>query len=174
MRIIASKIPRDGLKLDLQEDLKVEGVDVVAPVRVSLTVRKVGRGVVIEGVLEGKVRLQCGSCLEYFQAPVRSEFTADFRPVPKQEAESEAELLEADLDVSYFSGDEIDLRDVLREQVFLGIPMSPLCREDCKGLCPVCGVNRNRVTCECVPGAVDPRFRALLKLKGEGHGQSNK
>jgi uncharacterized protein len=54
----------------------------------------------------------------------------------------------------------------MREQFYLALPMKPLCREDCKGLCPICGVNRNRETCSCRSEWVDPRMEALRKLKG--------
>ena len=174
MRIQPSKIPQDGLRICLQENLEVEGLKVDGPVRVALAVRKVGNSILLEGSLECEVDLECAACLDAVRTSVTSAFTADYRPVPKQPVEGEVELAEAELDVSYFHGDEIDLRDLLREQVVLGIPLRPLCREDCRGLCPVCGGNRNRSDCGCASEGSDPRFRALQKLKGEGHGKSNK
>jgi uncharacterized protein len=67
--------------------------------------------------------------------------------------------------VAYYDHDQIDLGEMVREQLFLGVPMRRLCREDCKGLCPECGVNRNNERCDCVPKAdVDPRLAELGKL----------
>ena len=63
------------------------------------------------------------------------------RPVPLGE-----------IDISFYRDDEIDLSELLREQFYLALPMKPLCREDCRGLCPQCGVNRNTGTCDCGPG----------------------
>ena len=76
----------------------------------------------------------------------------------------EAEIGEEDLGVSFYRDDEIDLGEVMREQFYLAVPMKPLCREDCRGLCPVCGINRNRETCSCQTDWVDPRLEPLRKL----------
>jgi uncharacterized protein len=67
--------------------------------------------------------------------------------------------------IAEYRDDKIDLTEVVREQLYLALPMKPLCREDCKGLCPVCGVNRNRETCTCQEVWVDPRMAALKKWK---------
>ena len=72
---------------------------------------------------------------------------------------------EDDLGVSYYKDETIDLGEVVREQFYLALPMKPLCRETCKGLCPVCGANRNRETCTCETTWVDPRLEALKALK---------
>jgi uncharacterized protein len=67
--------------------------------------------------------------------------------------------------VSFYHDDVIDLADVIREQLYLALPMKPLCREDCLGLCPVCGQNRNTTPCTCKTEWVDPRMDALRNLK---------
>jgi uncharacterized protein len=67
--------------------------------------------------------------------------------------------------VSYYEGDGLDLADVVREQVLLALPMQKLCRPDCQGICPVCGVNRNETTCQCKLQQVDERWAALKNLK---------
>jgi len=89
----------------------------------------------------------------------------DVRYLPASELSSddEREVAEEDVDISYYTDDQIDLIELLREQFYLALPMKPLCREDCRGLCPQCGVNRNTGTCECEPGWEDPR---LAPLKG--------
>ena len=61
--------------------------------------------------------------------------------------------------------DQIDLDEVLREQFYLALPMKPLCREDCAGLCPQCGTNRNTGTCSCETEPEDPRLAPLRRLK---------
>jgi uncharacterized protein len=75
------------------------------------------------------------------------------------------EVLDDDLGVSFYKGDEIDLGQLMREQFYLSLPMKPLCSPDCKGLCPQCGINRNRETCTCDTKWIDPRFEALKRLK---------
>ena len=68
--------------------------------------------------------------------------------------------------VGYYQGDRLDLGEVVREQVLLGLPLKPLCREDCQGLCPRCGKNRNAGPCGCTPEEEegDPRLEPLRKL----------
>jgi uncharacterized protein len=87
-----------------------------------------------------------------------------------QEDEAEApseegpEVREEDLDVFPFDGEKIDLEPLFREQFVLAVPFAPLCREDCKGLCPQCGIDRNTGTCNCEK-PIDPRLAALKGLK---------
>lgn len=80
------------------------------------------------------------------------------------EVEEGIELADQDLDLFPFDGETVDLEPLLREHLVLAVPYAPLCREDCKGLCPQCGIDRNTGTCVCEkPG--DPRFAALKGLK---------
>lgn len=65
-------------------------------------------------------------------------------------------------------GDWANLEPMIRESIMLEIPVAPLCKDDCKGLCPECGVDRNTTDCDCEPDLSDPRWAALDALKGEG------
>ena len=73
---------------------------------------------------------------------------------------------EDDLTTAFYENDAIDLGQLMREQVYLSLPMKPLCRDDCRGLCPVCGTNLNLSVCHCAREWDDPRFAALKALKG--------
>jgi uncharacterized protein len=84
----------------------------------------------------------------------------------KGQAGAETELSESDLGVLEVQGDSFDSRPLVLEQVALGVPMKPLCREDCRGLCPVCGVDRNESSCDCAAQTTDPRWAGLAALKG--------
>ena len=75
------------------------------------------------------------------------------------------EVAADDLGLTEYSGDAIDLGQMMREQFYLALPMKPLCMPNCKGLCPICGKNRNRETCSCESTWVDPRFEVLRNLK---------
>jgi uncharacterized protein len=83
---------------------------------------------------------------------------------PPATAEDGAEVAEGDLDLFPFDGDKIDLEPLMREQFVLAIPYAPLCKEDCKGLCPQCGIDRNTASCTCEK-PIDPRLAALKGLK---------
>jgi uncharacterized protein len=74
------------------------------------------------------------------------------------------ELSKEDLEECYYSGDMIDLDEILREQIILALPMYPRCVEECRGLCPVCGVDLNKETCDCQRDEVDPRLAVLKTL----------
>jgi uncharacterized protein len=74
---------------------------------------------------------------------------------------------EAETEIGYYSGDGMELEDSLREQVLLAVPIKTLCRYDCKGLCPTCGVNRNEQLCDCGQGKADVRWAALGDLKNK-------
>jgi uncharacterized protein len=79
----------------------------------------------------------------------------------------EKELTAADLDFEYYEGEVIDLDEVIFEQVVLQVPMKPLCSESCRGLCPHCGVNLNKTTCNCQNEVIDERLAVLKRIKLE-------
>jgi uncharacterized protein len=118
--------------------------------------------------VQGTIELGCSRCLEPFEVPVDAGFDLLFLPagthVPGDE---DRELGEDDTGVSFYHEDVIDLGEVIREQFYLALPMKPLCREDCAGLCPICGINKNREACSCESTWVDPRMEPLRRLKSE-------
>jgi uncharacterized protein len=77
--------------------------------------------------------------------------------------EEEVEIVEDELMIGFFSGDGVNLADVVREQVLLSVPMKIVCRPDCRGLCPVCGENRNDKECDCSLQYEDSPFAFLKK-----------
>jgi uncharacterized protein len=111
------------------------------------------------------VELECDRCLRAIAFPVAASFDVDYVPASKYAAEPAAELLDDDLAVAVFDGEAIDIDDLVREQVILALPSRALCREDCKGLCPVCGIDKNLKGCECESQPVDPRWAALNNLR---------
>ena len=78
------------------------------------------------------------------------------------------EVEEDDLSTAFYENDAIDLGQLMMEQFQLALPMKPLCREDCKGLCPNCGMNLNTGTCDCNVKWEDPRLAALKAIKLPG------
>jgi uncharacterized protein len=143
-----------------------EDFRVVAPVVCRAEVRRDGRRFRLVGRLASALEVACSRCLEPFRIPVDSSFDLLFLPAGGAGSSGrDHELGEDDIGVSFYKDDEIDLGDVIREQCYLALPMKPLCREDCKGLCPICGINRNLATCECKTEWVDPRFEGLGDLR---------
>jgi uncharacterized protein len=98
---------------------------------------------------------------------VDQEFDLRYQPHTVNTGEGEREIEEDDLTTAFYEHDEIDLGQLMREQFYLSLPMKPLCRVDCKGLCPSCGTNLNRGSCDCKREWEDPRFAALKNLRTE-------
>jgi uncharacterized protein len=141
-----------------------EDFRVVAPVEFKAQVTKDAQKVRLTGRVRTTLETNCGRCLEPFTVPVDAPFDLMFLPEAEEPATREREVSADDVGVSFYKDDAIDLGEIMREQFFLAQPMKPLCQPDCQGLCPHCGVNRNRETCECRIGWVDPRFAGLKKL----------
>lgn len=121
-----------------------------------------GADVCVTGELHATVPLTCGRCLETFRAPV--QVPVDVRLVPRPTAGDNVELGAEDLDVDFYDGTAVDLGALIEAETTLVLPMKPLCRADCRGLCPTCGANRNTVACACAERAPDPRLAVLRDL----------
>jgi uncharacterized protein len=165
MVVRVSEIPDQGLRVDSPH--------VVGPVfteagwsldTVALLVERRDQRVDISGRFEATARLACGRCLEPVAAHVAP--TVEIRLVPLPDGRpGEAELGREDLEVDFYRGDELDLGALLRSETALALPMKPLCRPDCRGLCPVCGTSRNLAACSCETRGTDPRLAPLLAWK---------
>jgi uncharacterized protein len=143
----------------VESDLRI-----VAPVNLDVEVHRDASKVRLAGRVATTLELSCGRCLEPFQAPVDTSFDLIFLPASANTGSAEQEVGGEDLGVSFYRDDAIDLGEVIREQLYLALPMKPLCQPECRGLCPECGVNRNRETCTCRTEWVDPRFDALRRF----------
>lgn len=116
---------------------------------------------------KGVFEAPCARCLEPVELPVEGEFDLIFRPASVDAEGGEHAISAPETEIGYYQKDSLLLEDVLREQVLLSLPARVLCKPDCKGLCPRCGVNRNRQTCTCDEGPSDPRWMALAGLRNK-------
>ena len=136
-------------------------------IEVTLTARQGYYDVV--GTVVGRVGLTCSRCLESFSYPFDQRFNLRFSQEIPQDLESDEE---ADLELTadqigllYFQGDELDLRDAIQEQIVMAMPFKPLCRIECKGLCPKCGQDLTLGTCRCGDNGRGSPFDVLKKFK---------
>jgi uncharacterized protein len=141
---------------------------IVAPVRVDMDIHKDKARFRLEGTAKTELELTCSRCLEPFRMPVDAEFDLRYLPATDAAGEGEREVTEEDLDTSVYRDDRIDVNEVLREQFYLALPMKPLCRDDCAGLCPQCGTNLNMGACACEPQVADPRLAPLRRFTKTG------
>lgn len=140
------------------------------PLAVDLEGHRLGARLLFRGTVEGDVELGCGFCLERFVHHVREtlELLLDPAPTGAVLPESGVELDAEEESVGRYTGDEIDLGPAVVELLALGWPMHPRCREDCRGLCPACGVNRNHRSCSCTDGDRQRPFAGLANMLNSG------
>jgi uncharacterized protein len=140
---------------------------VATPVELKLQIRKDGDKYRLFGQVVTTVRRECCRCLKPFDVPMEMDVDLRYLPQVVNTGESEHEISEDDLATAFYRDYQIDLGDMAREQLQLASPMKPLCREDCLGLCHVCGADRNAVACGCDTAWHDPRLEGLRKLLPE-------
>jgi uncharacterized protein len=124
-----------------------------------------GRELFVQGKLKAQAEVDCDRCLTPVAVPIDTRF--NLRYLTRQDYESTAtvELDEPDLIVSVFDGETLDVDELVGEQLLLSVPDYTLCRQECQGLCPVCGANRNSQRCDHQDAEGDPRWAALKNLR---------
>jgi uncharacterized protein len=142
-----------------------ERVSLTGPATVNGKVRLAGNEVFVNGHVEARATVECDRCLQPVETPVNAEFALEYITDSEYESSGTAELTEAEMSVSVFDGEGIDVDEIVREQIVLAVPTRMLCREDCKGICPECGTDRNTGVCNCAENDIDPRWAALKNLK---------
>jgi DUF177 domain-containing protein len=188
-----TEIPEEGLSVawEVQPDeiaLGVADAKVQDAFSVSAEVHKTGKVVTAEGTIEGTFVRQCVRCLKEYDTFETVPFTVEYRrqepgrtagrAAEQDNADSHGEeVYEPGYDVYDYSGDQVELAAMLREQVILATPMQPLCDADCLGLCPVCGQDRNERSCGCPEPLEESPFSALKQLRdslrGAGRSKSD-
>lgn len=118
----------------------------------------------IKGHVKAQLDADCDRCLEPAGYALDEDFDLFYAPL-SEASDAEHEIRQGEAEIGFYSGDGVELIEVLREYVHLTLPMQRLCQPDCKGICPVCGQNRNQVECGCETARVDPRWAALKSLQ---------
>lgn len=136
------------------------------PVSVTVSYYRAGTELVFEGELFARGKALCARCAEEFSSANERPFRFVLAPRALGWHE-EGDLDAEDLEFSLYDGDEVDLTPLIREQLFLALPTRPLCREDCRGLCPRCGANLNVRECGCRSEGAEARLAVLRSLKVE-------
>ncbi len=110
-----------------------------------------------------RLRAECALCLRRFdlEVPVRFDMTLVPQPEAVAPPPEEVELSREDLEREFYTGEFLPLEDLVRQQILLSLPMVARCREDCRGLCPGCGVDLNQETCRCARPKEESAFRVL-------------
>lgn len=158
---VAELLRRPGTRKDVRVTLEAEGVVVGearvpdgSPVEADLVLESMADGIVVSGTLDAPWEAPCRRCL----GPATGHLHVEVRELFQHEPTSE---------FAYpFDGEQLDLATMVHEALGLDLPLAPLCRPDCLGLCVECGANRNEVDCGHRPDTSDPRWAALGELRG--------
>jgi uncharacterized protein len=147
-------------------DLDDETAQVSGELGITGSARKNEAVAEVAGRIVGKLDIACHRCLNPLEVTLDVQFEDNFVTLDIYEKSSaEHQIGGADLDVSVYDGERIDIAELAREQILLNIPARQLCVESCAGLCEKCGANKNTEDCQCKSEDVDPRWNALKELK---------
>lgn len=165
MIIRVSELPEEGLSIDETAFAESPYADPSWRLeRLHLQVTPDGDEVDVIGQIHANVPQVCGRCAESVTSPVTADVNLRFAPKPDRA--DDAELGRDDLDTDFYADDRLDLASVIETETAVAVPMKPLCDPGCRGLCSVCGGNRNLNPCACVERAPDPRLAVLKTLAG--------
>lgn len=167
LKDLHQKVSLEGIFEPGALDFSKEPFRQVGPLAWSATAERAGEEIRVAGKLSVAMELNCSRCLEPARCEIEKPFDLFFRERDESmfDEDEDVELSEEDTRTAFFTGKQLAIGDILREQVLLALPMKPLCRVDCKGLCPVCGTNRNQNACSCSGDVFNPHMEKLLEIK---------
>ncbi|MCP9493564.1 MAG: DUF177 domain-containing protein [Pyrinomonadaceae bacterium MAG19_C2-C3] len=152
----------EPLEFDFDDD---DGLTLTSPAEVAGEASLKNGELRLRGTVKAEAEVLCDRCLTGVPKSVHQMFDAVFVPASEDTRHPSIELAADDLSKGIYESNVFDLSELAREQLLLSIDTRTLCREECKGLCPTCGVDLNRTACECKQDDVDPRWAALAQLK---------
>ncbi len=138
----------------------------VAPLTGTVALTRTSQGILVTGKLKTRLQVECKRCLEPYDVRVQVNLAEEFYPTvfiadaPLDRVPKEDEDVALMIDAHHI----LDLTEVIRQGLWLALPMDLLCRPDCAGLCPNCGGNRNLGECQCQEEEIDPRWATLQQL----------
>ncbi len=161
------KISLEGILQPGELDFSSDHVRQAGELNWKATAERAGEEIRIVGSLGTTMEQICSRCLEPALSEISKSFDLFFRERDEQmfDEDNEIELTEEDTRTAFFTGTQLMIGDILKEQVLLALPMKPLCKVDCKGLCPTCGTNLNLGTCGCPNERFSPHMDKLLEIK---------
>ena len=147
-------------------DFRDRDFKIVKDVTINCTLTKCDEVIYLNGQISTFVELTCSRCLDNFTDEISTKFSLEYLPEKgESSSKEELELIESDLNISYYTGDKIDILPTVRDQILLSISIKPLCKGNCLGLCPHCGQNLNISKCNCKENDIDERLEILKKIK---------
>jgi len=166
LKVALKDLTRKTLKIreEFPTSLIGEGISLLKPVRADLKLNRSGDKVSVRGTVGTVVRLSCSRCLEDFSYDIDTDVDILHQPLKKGIHEEVEELRADDFRVAAYSEPVLNVDEDVKEAIHLAIPMKPLCREECQGLCPRCGQNLNTRRCDCITHSMEKKFSEMGKL----------
>ncbi|BCA79820.1 DUF177 domain-containing protein [Desulfuromonas sp. AOP6] len=177
MLLHVDNITKEGLTLEFSEpassfpvlaDMQQRNEVLFAGViQIHLKISMLDGMVSVSGVVQADVVFHCSRCLVEYATPIQSAFDLTYvKELPEVEGDDEEiEVAPEDMGLMLYSGDTIDLREAVQQEVIMALPLRPLCKADCKGLCLKCGGNLNQEVCHCDTDDFSLKFSALKNFK---------
>ncbi len=164
MIVDIDRLPREGFKFSkdfevLHDEIIEDDAVFLMPVHAEISIKKMGEEVFVKGRIKTLLSFVCSRCLVPFEFPVDAHF--DLVYLPEELAVAKDDLDGDDMNISFYCGRKVDLKEVIVEQLNLTFPAKPLCSESCLGICPVCGKNINSGKCACMVNDSDSRLERL-------------
>jgi len=158
----------------IDDDIDILGLGVNSRVAGTAKLIRTNRGILVEASISTQIPEECSRCLKVFDLSLSVEFEEEFFPVIDIMSGIQNEKTEENS--GFFIDDHhiLDLSEPIRQNVLLAIPINPLCKPDCSGLCPRCGKNLNSGQCKCGEEDIDPRWAKLLNLKSSASSKNIK
>jgi uncharacterized protein len=147
----------------LSEKLDREDVLKVNKVRLELQIQQTGEEYYCQGTVTADFQLECARCLVPFEVQLSGPTDFIIRS-PQVTNDEERDVPDDEDYVDLLDNQKVDLSGIIRQTLLLALPMRPICNENCRGLCPMCGVNRNEKDCACKTEKFDPRWEGLSGL----------
>ncbi len=135
------------------------------PVAVNCELARVENQLVLTGRIETVIIMECGRCLEEALLPLKTDFEYLLVPAGEEELPPDRDIPEDEPDVFSYQGESLEIEPLIFEQIVLQIPIKVLCKDGCRGLCPVCGANQNLEACRCVREELGSKFSSLKNMK---------
>jgi len=153
---------------EIDEKADILGSGLSTGIKGSVKLTRTNRGILAQGKFKTSIPADCSRCLKLFEAPLNINIEEEYFPVIDVNSGTALEIPD---EPGSFMIDEhhiLDLREAIRQNALLAIPMKPLCREDCAGLCQQCGKDLNEGSCDCIRDDIDPRWAKLVQLSSAG------
>jgi uncharacterized protein len=180
MRINVAQLLKEGIgstrsyEVDEVIDLDVAGDKGGGLVRGNVELTRINRGIMAMGKLNTTVKINCSRCLVECECPLQMDIEEEFFPLTDIFTGAPLSLPQESDTFTIDDQHILDMTEAIRQSIVLALPMKPLCREDCAGLCPKCGRNLDEEICSCSSDEVYPRLAKLISVKAKLREQEGK